>query len=186
MRTLTDFMIRRLRAGAARLACAMLLLAVFMGGHPTKARAQAVPAAYGLLAGATGGVLVTTGVFVAKARGGSFLYSLEDALAPRWELIPAVAMPIGGLVMGLDDGQRLARSIAWGGAGFATGALIGYGVGDLFGETSQARWAGAVIGSAAGLLGSSIFGAVSYDGDSSPGTANSPNSPAMVVLRVPL
>lgn len=151
-------------------------------GNPERADAQAVPASYGLLAGAAGGVLVTTGVFVAKARGGSFLYSLEDALAPRWELIPAVAMPIGGFAMGLDDGQRLARSIAWGGGGFAIGALVGYGVGDLFGETSQARWAGAVIGSAAGLLSGSIVGAASYEAD--PRTGNpepAAGSPALVV-----
>ena len=157
----------------------------FTLGNPSRGHAQAVPAAYGLVAGATGGVLVTTGVFVAKARAGSYLYSLEDALAPRWELIPAVAMPIGAVAMGLDDGQRLARSIAWGGAGFAAGALAGYFVGDLFGETSQARWAGAVIGSAAGLLGGSIWGAASYEADPSTETAPATGSPGLVV-RVPL
>ncbi|MFW6085120.1 MAG: hypothetical protein ACODAA_07900 [Gemmatimonadota bacterium] len=179
-------MIHRLVEHASRVACALFLLAAVAGTHPAKGRAQAVPAAYGLVAGATGGVLVTTGVFVAKARGGSFLYSLEDALAPRWELIPAVAMPIGGFAMGLEDDQRLARSIAWGGAGFAAGALVGYAVGDLFGETSQARWAGAVVGSAAGLLGGSIVGAVTYDADSPPGTAAPTGGAPALVVRLPL
>lgn len=177
------------RSGAISRRRCIAVLTVFAAivlGRPARADGQVVPAAYGLLAGSAGGVLVTTGVFVAKARRGSFLYSLEDALAPRWELIPAVTMPIGGLLMGLDDGQRLARSIAWGGAGFAVGALVGYGVGDLFGDTSQARWAGAVIGSAAGLLGGSIVGAVSYDEDAPTGAAGSPNAPAVTVLRLPL
>lgn len=151
-----------------------------------RADAQAVPAGYGLLAGAAGGVLVTTGVFVAKARGGSFLYSLDDALAPRWELIPAVAMPIGGFAMGLDDGQRLARSIAWGGAGFAAGALVGYGIGDLLGDTSQARWAGAVIGSAAGVLGGSILGAASYENEARTGSPESSARAPTLMIRVPL
>lgn len=163
----------------------VLVFTVLVVGRAHRAEAQAVPAAYGLLAGATGGVLVTTGVFVAKSRAGSYLYSLDDALAPRWELIPAVAMPIGAVAMGLDDGQRLARSIAWGGAGFAAGGLVGYVVGDLFGETSQARWAGAVIGSAAGLLGGSIFGAASYDGDRR-GAAEASDGTSALLIRVPL
>lgn len=172
-------------AKLTRCACMFLVLVGFAGAHPAKARAQAAPAAYGLVAGATGGVLVTTGVFVAKARAGSFLYSLDDALAPRWELIPAVAMPVGAFAMGLDDGQRLARSIAWGGAGFAAGAVVGYVVGDLFGETSQARWAGAVIGSAAGVLGGAIWGAASYDADPAADVGSATESPALV-FRVPL
>lgn len=172
----------RLRRGFIGLAT----IAALALGHPARAGAQAVPAGYGLLAGAAGGVLVTTGVFVAKARGGSFLYSLEDALAPRWELIPAAAMPIGGFAMGLDDDQRLARSIAWGGGGFAVGALVGYGVGDLFGETSQARWAGAVIGSAAGLLGGSIIGAASYEADPQNGNPEPASGSPALVIRLPL
>ncbi len=178
--------VRALGSRLSRCAAIFLLLAAFTLARPAKAEAQAVPAGYGLLAGAAGGVLVTTGVFVAKARAGSYLYSLDDALAPRWELIPAVAMPIGGFTMGLDDGQRLARSIAWGGAGLAAGALVGYGVGDLFGETSQARWAGAVIGSAAGLLGGSILGAASYDTDPRTGAPEPAAGSPTLVIRLPL
>lgn len=147
----------------------LLMLAAMGLGRVRQAEAQAVPAAYGTLSGAAAGVLVTTGIFVAKARAGSFIYSLDDALAPRWELIPAVAMPVGGLVMGLDDDQQLARSIAWGGAGFAAGALVGYGIGELFSDTDQGKWAGAIIGSAAGVLAGSLYGMLSYDsGETSP------------------
>lgn len=146
-----------------RFAVVGALVAAGLVAAPRPAPAQAVPAAYGLFTGTVAGVYVTTGVFVLKARTGAYLYSLEDALTPRWELVPAVAMPIGGLVLGIDDGQRLANSLKWAGAGFVAGAAVGVGVGTLFQETGEGQWAGAVIGSAAGLLAGSIYGAVSHD-----------------------
>jgi hypothetical protein len=147
-----------------------------------------VPATYGALAGGAAGVLVTTGIFVAKARAGSFIYSLDDALAPRWEVVPAVAMPVGGFVMGLDDDQRLARSIAWGGAGFAAGALAGYGIGELFSDTDQGKWAGAIIGSAAGVLAGSLYGILSYEADGGPSPVPVANrrAPAIPLMRIRL
>jgi len=160
-------------------------------GRPAAAHGQqAVPAAYGALSGAAGGVLVTTGIFVAKARAGSYIYSLDDALAPRWEIVPAVAMPVGGFVVGLDDEQRLARSIAWGSAGFAAGALAGYALGELLSETDQGKWAGAIIGSAAGVLAGSLYGMLSYEADGrtspAPGTDRRRRSPEIPLLRIRL
>lgn len=146
-----------------RVSSILLALTAAGLGKPSTAASQAVPAAYGALSGAAAGVLVTTGIFVAKARAGSYIYSLDDALAPRWELVPTLAMPVGGVLLGLDDEQRLARTIAWGGAGFAVGGLLGYGIGDLFSDTDQGKWAGAIIGGAAGVLAGSIYGVLSYD-----------------------
>lgn len=169
------------------MAAALLLVAGTFGGTPRTASAQGVPAAYGLIAGTFGGAYVTTGVFVAKARAGSYLYSLDDALAPRWEIVPAVAMPVGGFLLGLDDGQRLASSLAWSSAGFAAGALVGLGAGELFGTTNQGRWAGAIIGSAAGLLAGSIYGALTYDPPAEPASPDVPNlEPPVLVIRLPL
>lgn len=180
---------RNLHASRAlrRAAVVVLLAAAAHTVTPRTAEAQGVPAAYGFVAGTFAGGYVTTGVFVAKARAGSYLYSLDDALAPRWEVIPAVAMPIGGFLVGLDDGQRLASSIAWGSAGFAVGTLVGLGAGELFGTTSQGRWAGAIIGSAAGLLAGSLYGALSYDPPAAtdqPGGAG--GDPPALVIRIPL
>jgi hypothetical protein len=170
-----------------RPAIVLLLVAAFHAGMPRAADAQGVPAAYGFVAGTFAGAYVTTGVFVAKARAGSYLYSLDDALAPRWEMIPVVAIPVGGFLVGLNDGQRLASSIAWGSAGFAAGALVGLGAGELFGTTGQGRWAGAIIGSGAGLLAGSIYGAVSYDGPAELARFDGPGgAPPAFVVRLPL
>lgn len=146
-----------------RLATVGVLVTAGLFGTPRPSTAQAVPAAYGLFAGTVGGVYVTTGIFVAKARTGAYIYSLEDALVPRWELIPVAVMPVGSLVLGLADDQRLANSIKWAGAGFVTGAAVGLGLGTLFGERGEGQWAGAIIGSAAGLFAGSIYGALSHD-----------------------
>lgn len=174
------------------MASSFLVLTTAGLGQPKTAASQAVPAAYGAISGAAAGVLVTTGIFVAKARAGTYIYSLDDALAPRWELVPTLAMPVGGVVIGLDDEQRLARAIAWGGAGFAVGGLLGYGIGDLFSDTDQGRWAGAIIGGAAGVLAGSIYGVLSYDSGKSPGdpgdpTASARRGPApLLSVRLPL
>jgi hypothetical protein len=167
-----------------RLSALGLLVAVglFATARPSAAQTEAVPAAYGLFTGAVAGVYVTTGIFVAKARTGKYLYSLDDAIAPRWELVPVVVMPIGGLVLGLADDQRLANSLKWAGAGFAAGAAVGVGVGSLFHETGEGQWAGAVIGSAAGLLAGSIYGALSHEGgNAGNGGAEGP----VLSLRIP-
>jgi len=151
--------------------------------RPSAAQAGAVPAAYGLFTGTVAGVYVSTGIFVAKARTGAYLYSLEDALSLRWELAPVVVMPIGGVVLGLDDDQRLANSLKWAGAGFVAGAAVGIGVGSLFHETGEGQWAGGVIGSAAGLLAGSIYGALSHDGGDG-GDGGGPEVPVLS-FRIP-
>lgn len=146
-----------------RFAAVGMLVAAGLFATPRPSAAQAVPAAYGLFVGTVGGVFATTGIFVAKARTGAYIYSLEDAIAPRWELVPVAVMPIGGLVLGLADDQRLANSIKWAGAGFVAGAAVGLGIGTLFDDTGEGQWAGAVIGGAAGLLAGSVYGALAHD-----------------------
>lgn len=148
-----------------RLTAVGVLVAAGLLGISRPSPAQAIPAAYGLFVGTVGGVYVTTGIFVAKARTGAYIYSLEDALVPRWELVPAAVMPIGSLMLGLVDDQRLANSIKWAGAGFVAGAAVGLGIGTLFHERSEGQWAGAIIGSAAGLLAGSIYGVLAHDDD---------------------
>lgn len=169
------------------LAAVCLLAASLVYVRPQPAEAQAVPAAYGLITGTISGAYVTTGIFVTKARLGSFLYSSDEALALRWENVPIVLMPIGSLLVGLDDGQRLARSVQWGSAGFAMGAIAGFGVSVLIirGEGREDEWASTVIGSAAGLLVGSLYGALSYDNDDAGGEAGG-GFPFALSFKVPL
>lgn len=168
--------------GWRRFAATGLLVAIGLFGSPRSSPAQAVPAAYGLFTGTVAGVYVTTGIFVAKARTGAYLYSMEDALTPRWELIPIATMPIGGLVLGFADDQRLASSIKWAGAGFVAGAAVGLGASTLLHKTGEGQWAGAVIGSAAGVLAGSIYGALSHEGGDGGGGAEVP----VLSFRIPL
>jgi len=160
----------------------LVLVSACLGWSPRTASAQAVPAAYGLVTGTVSGIYVSTAIFVAKARTGAYIYSLDDALAPRWELIPVAIMPIGSLVVGLDDGQRLANSVRWAAAGFATGAVVGLGLGTLLrADGGEGQWAGAIIGSAAGLLAGTLYGLVSYDGDQ-----GDPSGGPMLTFRITL
>lgn len=174
-------------SGLRRASCAGLCLAACLLS-PRPVPAQGVPAVYGLVSGTVAGVYVTTGVFVTKARTGSFLYSLEDALRPRWELIPVAVMPIGGFVLGLADDQRLAHGIKWGAAGFAAGAVAGLGVGTLLRDAGgESQWAGAIIGSAAGLFVGSLYATLSYsDEETEPGGGSSAGTFPIVTFRVPL
>lgn len=168
-----------------RLAVVGLVLASLVASRPPRAEAQVVPAAYGLITGTISGAYITTGIFVAKARLGSYLYSSDEALALRWEVAPIVLMPITSLAVGLDDGQRLAESIKWGGAGFALGAVAGFGVSALIirAEGREDEWASTVIGSAAGLLAGSLYGALSYEGGEDDG--GGPGFPIAFSVRVP-
>jgi hypothetical protein len=169
-----------------RLAVACLAVAVLVSARPERSDAQAVPAAYGLITGTISGAYITTGIFVTKARLGSFLYSSDEAFALRWENAPVVLMPIGSLLVGLDDGQRLARSIQWGSAGFALGAVAGFGVSALIirADGREDEWASTVIGSAAGLLAGSLYGALSYEDDG--GDGGGPGFPIAFSLKIPL
>lgn len=162
-----------------------VLVAYLVGVRPQRVEAQAVPAAYGLITGTISGAYITTGIFVTKARLGSFLYSSDEAFALRWENAPVVLMPVGSLLVGLDDGQRLARSIQWGSAGFALGAVAGFGVSALIirAEGREDEWASTVIGSAAGLLVGSLYGALSYEDDG--GDGGGPGFPIAFSVKVP-
>jgi hypothetical protein len=168
-----------------RVAVGAVLVASLVGTRPEPAEAQAVPAAYGLITGTISGVYMTTGIFVTKARLGSYLYSLDEAFRLRWELAPIVLMPIGSVAVGIDDGQRLARSIKYGSVGFALGALAGFGVSALVirAEGREDEWASTVIGSAAGLLAGSLYGALSYEDDGAGG--GGPGFPIAFSVKVP-
>lgn len=124
------------------------------------AAGQTVPAIVGTAGGFVAGTYVTTAVYVTKARFGRFLFSLDDALTFTPELLPMVAAPVAGGWLGAESKVALGRAVGWGAVGFFGGAALGVGAGHLFWGDVEGRWAGAIIGSAAGMLTGLILGAL--------------------------
>ncbi len=98
------------------------------------------------------GFFVTLAIFVAEARAGRYVYSLDDLTLWRWESLPTWA----GLVVGGVVAWRAPRrgvGALWRGlvaAGLAGAA--GWWVGPAVWVGRSAPWAGAVLGAAGGLV----------------------------------
>ncbi len=137
-------------------------------GGPEPVRAQEVPAVLGGVAGLLGGFAVTTGLFVAEARAGRFVYSVEDITTWRWEYLPVPAGVVFGAWAGAYDGELLKRLTLGGGIGLSGGAALGWVAGGALWEGEEGKWAGAVIGGALGLLIGGAVGGVTYDAAEDP------------------
>ncbi len=139
-----------------------LSLALLLPGaaSPPGAAGQTVPAIAGAAGGFVAGTYVTTAVYVTKARFGRFLFSLDDALTFTPELLPMVAGPVAGGWLGAESKVALGRAVGWGAVGFFGGAALGLGAGHLLWGDVEGRWAGAIIGSAAGMLTGVVLGAL--------------------------
>ena len=122
-----------------------------------RAGAQILPAAAGGVGGLIAGTIVTTGTVVLEARLGRYIYGLDDLVSLRPELFPIFIGPVAGAVLGARSPSALRRAGIGGVVGLAGGAAVGAGVGTLLGTTSEARWAGGIIGGAAGMLAGSII-----------------------------
>lgn len=141
------------------LPCAPAVFALAILLAPRPAQGQWIAAAAGAVGGAVTGVYTSTGIYVARARTGHFLYSLEEATEVRLENLPMIAGPIVGAAVGWHSGAALGAAAVWGSVGFVGTGVIGAGVGHLIWGTPEGRWAGAIIGSAAGLLIGATLGA---------------------------
>lgn len=137
-----------------------LLLVAALCGSPREARAQVASASVGTVAGFVVGTYTMTAIYVAKARFGSYLFSLEEALSARFEILPVFAGPIAGGWLGARSSTALERAALHGGVGFVGGAAAGLLAGQLIWSDSDGRWAGAIIGSATGLLIGATLGAL--------------------------
>lgn len=149
--------------GIRRMACVLSLSAAVAG--PSSADAQAGPAVLGAIGGFAAGTYTMVGVYVAEARLGRYLYSLEEALSPRLEMLPIVAGPVAGFALGLQDNDRLESAGLWGGVGFATGVAVGIPAGRLLWGSGEGVWAGGIIGGALGLVTGIVVGASLEDSD---------------------
>ena len=136
-----------------------LLLAgdVFHAPRPLAGQ-QILPALIGGAAGLAAGGYVAIGIVTLQARRGRYLYSSEDALG--WHATPILVGPTVGALIGFFDQERLRRTVIGGAVGGFASTGVGMVVGQYIWAPPEGRWAGAVIGSAAGLLAGSLIGAV--------------------------
>jgi hypothetical protein len=126
---------------------------------PAPANGQVLAAAAGGAGGLVAGIYTTAAVYVARARTGRFLYSVDEVLELRPANLPAFAGPVVGAAVGWHSSAALGGAAIWSSVGFLGGGAVGAGAGHVIWGTDEGRWAGAIIGSAAGLLLGATFGA---------------------------
>jgi hypothetical protein len=139
---------------------AFLFLAALTTLPGSRATAQVLPAAAGLVGGFVAGTMVTTGTVVLEARLGRYIYGMGDFLSVRPELLPIVVGPVAGVVLGATKPETLKRVGRGAAIGLVGGAVVGAGVGQLLWQSEDGRWAGGIIGAATGIVAGSIVGAV--------------------------
>lgn len=151
-----------------RLRLALAMAAVVLFTLPTPAQPQGfreeiVPALVGGTLGLAGGGYVAVGIVTLQARRGNHLYSARDALG--WESSPILIGAGTGFFLGITDEDRLRRAVLGG----LVAGFVGTGIGMAYGEANWAppegRWAGGVIGGAAGLILGVVTGALLPPGD---------------------
>jgi hypothetical protein len=119
---------------------------------PRAAAAQPLPILAGVAGGAAAGGWTTIGMFIARARMGSYVFDAHDITQIRLETMPVIVLPVVGGLIGARSTPRL-RAVGAGAAiGAAGGAVLGIGIGAWVGDSPEARWAGGIIGSALGML----------------------------------
>jgi hypothetical protein len=154
-----------------------LLLATAIGAFgvlscPSPAAAQPLPILAGVVGGAAAGGWTTIGMFITRARMGSYVFDAHDITQIRLETAPVLIFPVLGGLIGASSTPRLKAVGAGAALGAAGGAVLGIGIGTWVGDSSEARWAGGIIGSAVGMLvGGTIGGtrSTSDGGPTSPG-----------------
>lgn len=177
---------RGAQARAAAVLWVALISPTLVLGTPERAEAQVLPAVLGGVGGLIAGTHVTTGVFVLKSRAtGWVMHSVETLVEPSPELLPLVAGPIAGALLGARSTDRLESAGLWGGAGLLSGSAVGALAGHLLWGNAEGRWAGAVIGSASGLLIGAIVGAA-YGGDESEPGGGAPEMTPAVRFVIPV
>lgn len=147
------------RLRSAVLGAALLAL---LAGMPRPASGQNsfLTGSAGSVGGLLAGTTVTLGLIVANARlERDFIHGPADIISLQG--VPIAVGIIGGGVLGASDPARAERVGLYTGAGMALGA----GVGSLIGEAMtrddpSGKWAGGVIGAAAGVVIGVIAGSL--------------------------
>lgn len=145
-----------------------------MGAWPV--HGQPVSLVAGTVGGFVAGGWTTIATFIARARMGEFVFDHTEAVFQvRLETLPVILFPVAGAILGRSP-ARLRATGAGAGLGLVGGGVIGIVIGTLASESPEAKWAGGIIGSAAGMLLGAIVGAAvaNPDGGSPPGPASGP------------
>jgi hypothetical protein len=105
---------------------------------------------FGLIGGAVGGLILTIGIVVARARlEGAYFHDSDELLS--WVGLPLVLGPVLGAWIGAAHPPG--RSIVPGSAiGLTTGVALGGVLGGAIGDDPSGKWAGIAMGGALGLL----------------------------------
>jgi hypothetical protein len=161
----------------------MLLALMLVLPEPASAQNRVIPAAIGAVVGTGAGGYVALGVTALRARRGRYLFGVQDALG--WQSAAVLAGGGTGLVLGAWDENRLKNTVA------ATAALglVGTGIGALVGHqrwpAPEGKWAGGVIGGAAGVLIGAAVG-VLLPPDLIFGSKKESSAPIGASIRIPV
>lgn len=173
---------RKRPARSASVLAALLVPAVSLAAPRPALAQKAVPILVGGMGGLAAGTYVSLGVVAAEARAGRYLSSPYDAFGFR--SVPVLVGVATGVVLGTVDDDRLydamKTSVAAGAVGFGAGWFAGRAIW----EDRGGKWAGAVIGSAAGIVLGGVVGAIASDGGKDdPGDAVAEGLPISFTIR---
>ncbi len=112
---------------------------------------RAVAVLIGLLAGTSLGFFLTLAIFVAQARRGIYLFSLDDMSVFRWEAIPTCLGAAAGAWAGWQGRRVLLPGVGFAAAGALLLTPVGWCVGSWLWPEISGPWAGAVLAAAAGI-----------------------------------
>jgi len=172
------------RAGkriGSEFATALLIALALVCVPAARAGAQVLRATAGAVGGLVAGVIVTTGTVVLEARMGRYIYSLDEMVAIRPEVIPVIAGPVIGALLGVKSPAALERAGVGAALGLAGGIVIGAVAGSVVWPTPEGRWAGGIIGGATGMLAGAILHATLGSGND-----EGPSAPtATFAIRLP-
>jgi hypothetical protein len=131
-------------------ALGLLLALTLLRPEPVEAQRRLIAPAIGALLGTGAGGYVALGITALRARNGHYLFVMQDAFG--WQSAAVLAGGGTGIILGIWDEDRLRNTVL---ATTAVG-IFGTGVGALVGRTlwppPEGKWAGGVIGGAAGIL----------------------------------
>lgn len=121
---------------------------------------RSLGALLGLAAGAVVGFYLTLAIFVAEARGGDYVFSLDDLTEVRWQVLPTIVGFVSGVLLGWRSVRALLLTLLVVLVCALALVPVGWFGGSALWVGRSAPWAGAVLASALGVLGGTLVAAL--------------------------